>query len=67
MRNPIPIVALLVWCGVALAAAPAAHSPAASVPRSLDIPEGALVAPGKAPELDLLFTGDVMGYVDPCG
>jgi hypothetical protein len=67
MRRSISILALLVWCGVALAAAPAAPAPPASVPRSLDIPEGALVAPGKAPELDLLYTGDVMGYIDPCG
>ncbi len=30
-------------------------------------PQGALIAPGKAPDASLLFTGDVLGYVDPCG
>jgi hypothetical protein len=51
------------------AKAPAAKAPAAaaSVPRSLDVPDGALVAAGKAPELDVLGTGDVIGYIEPCG
>jgi hypothetical protein len=30
-------------------------------------PPGALVAPGNPPDLTLLYTGDVIGYVDPCG
>jgi len=30
-------------------------------------PQGALIAPGKAPDVTLLFTGDVLGFVDPCG
>jgi 5'-nucleotidase/UDP-sugar diphosphatase len=37
------------------------------VPRSLDVPNGSLVAAGKAPEVDLLYTGDVMGYLETCG
>ena len=28
---------------------------------------GALVVSGPAPELFLLYTGDVIGYLDPCG
>lgn len=34
---------------------------------SFKLPDGALVAPGKAADLTLLYTGDVLGYVDPCG
>ncbi len=30
-------------------------------------PSGALIAPGTAADLTLLYTGDVVGYVDPCG
>lgn len=30
-------------------------------------PAGALVAPGEAPQVGLLYTGDVVGYIDPCG
>jgi len=26
-----------------------------------------LIAPGKTPELTLIHTGDVIGYLDPCG
>jgi 2',3'-cyclic-nucleotide 2'-phosphodiesterase (5'-nucleotidase family) len=41
--------------------------PAAEVPLSLDLPEGALLAAGPAPDLELLYTGDVIGYVEDCG
>jgi len=51
----------------AAAAAPAAPPAAPQVPRTLDVPDGALVAGGKAPELDLLYTGDVIGFIEPCG
>jgi hypothetical protein len=37
------------------------------VPLSLNLPEGALVAPGPAPDLELLYTGDVIGYLEDCG
>jgi len=56
--------ALLTGGALVLAAAPAAIP---SVPRSLDIPDGALVASGPAPELDILYTGDVIGYLEDCG
>lgn len=49
---------------------PAAPAPApgtAIVPRSLEVQGGALIAPGKAPEVDILYTGDVVGYIEPCG
>jgi hypothetical protein len=47
------------------AAAPPAAAP--TVARPLDVPDNALVAPGKAPELELLYTGDVIGFIEPCG
>jgi hypothetical protein len=50
----------------AVPSAPAA-TPAPIVPRSLAVPEGALVAPGAASEIELLYTGDVIGYIEPCG
>jgi hypothetical protein len=30
-------------------------------------PRGAMIAPGKTADLTLLYTGDVIGYIDPCG
>jgi hypothetical protein len=35
--------------------------------KPLSPPAGALVAPGEPPSLTLFYTGDVIGYVDPCG
>ena len=29
--------------------------------------QGGLIAPGRSPELELLFTGDVVGFLEPCG
>ena len=26
-----------------------------------------LIAPGRSPELEILFTGDVVGFLEPCG
>jgi 2',3'-cyclic-nucleotide 2'-phosphodiesterase (5'-nucleotidase family) len=64
MRQSLSMIALLVGCGIAFAGSPTVPP---VVPRSLDIPEGSLVAPGKPPELDLLYTGDVIGYLEDCG
>lgn len=62
-------LAALPATALSAASAPEAHPAAANAapPRSLDLPPGALVAPGKAADLELLFTGDVIGYIDPCG
>jgi hypothetical protein len=49
------------------AAAAAAPAAAPTVPRTLDVPDNALVAGGKAPEVELVYTGDVIGYIEPCG
>jgi hypothetical protein len=74
--------AVLLAAGVATAQAPAPAAPAAApaaaapapvpadaprVPRTLDIPDNALVAAGPAPQLDILYTGDVIGFIEPCG
>ncbi len=46
---------------------------AASVPsgaqagHTLQLPTDALVAPGQPPSLVLLYTGNVIGYLEPCG
>lgn len=37
------------------------------VPPAGEPDEGPLVAPGEAPDLVLLYTGGVVGYVEPCG
>ena len=37
------------------------------VPPAAELDEGPLVAPGEAPDLVLLYTGGVVGYVEPCG
>lgn len=59
-------VALLVRAqSPAPAPAPAAGSE--GIGQSFRPPAGALVAPGRAADLLLLYTGDVVGFVDPCG
>jgi len=62
MKTSIAVGLLAV--GLTLGAAPV---DAPWVPRSLELPDGALVATGKAPELDVLYTGDVIGYLEDCG
>jgi hypothetical protein len=29
--------------------------------------QGGLITPGRSPELEVLFTGDVVGFLEPCG
>jgi hypothetical protein len=51
-----------------LALAAAAEAPPAPNPTQATVaPQGGLVAPGRSPELEILFTGDVIGYLEPCG
>ena len=45
----------------------AAQTAPAEVALSLDLPEGALLAEGPQPDLEILYTGDVIGYVEDCG
>jgi hypothetical protein len=72
MRRSLRSAALLLATTAALSASVAwaqllPPSGAASVPRSLEPPADVLVAPGPAPDLILLHTGDVIGYLEPCG
>ena len=30
-------------------------------------PTAGLIRPGDAPQLSLIYSGDVIGYLDPCG
>ena len=47
---------------------PAAGPPPAERPTSMvGAASGALIAPGRSPELEILFTGDVVGFLEPCG
>lgn len=56
-------IALIVAVVLAAASAGAwAQAGASHLP-----PPGALVAPGNPADVTLLYTGDVIGYVDPCG
>jgi len=52
---------------LAVSAVAAQTVPGAEVALTLDLPEGALLAPGPAPDLELLYTGDVIGYLEDCG
>ncbi|HEX5044931.1 MAG TPA: hypothetical protein VFV75_18700 [Candidatus Polarisedimenticolaceae bacterium] len=52
--------ASLMLAGLALAeSAPASPAPVAG--------QGGLITPGRSPELEVLFTGDVVGFLEPCG
>lgn len=42
-------------------------APSEGYGHSFQAPEGALIAPGKPADLTLLNTGEVLGFVDPCG
>jgi len=62
MKRTFARLAMLSLIAVAAGAPAAAQEGVSTSP-----PAGALVAPGDAPDLTLLYTGDVIGYVDPCG
>jgi hypothetical protein len=51
--------------GCALAALVVGSPPRAQ--QQAAAPTGGLIRPGEAPQLELIFTGDVIGYIDPCG
>ncbi len=66
MRSSRSAALLLVVVGTI--AAPTASPPEQSIPAPS--PPAALPPPlpaGPAPDLDLLFTAEVAGYVEPCG
>ena len=63
----------LAACALALAAIAAGSGAAvqaqdeAAGQQSYRPPRGAMIAQGKTADLTLLYTGDVIGYIDPCG
>lgn len=59
------IGSMVLATGLGLAAT-GAQTPG-TVGRSLDTPLGVLVASGPAPSLAFAYSGDVIGYIDPCG
>jgi hypothetical protein len=61
------VSAAVLAAGLTAAQTPPPPAAPAVVPRTLDVPDGALVAAGKAPEVEILYTGDVIGYIEPCG
>jgi hypothetical protein len=63
----LPLLVLVGGFAAAQAPPPAPPPAAPSAPRSLDPPDNALVAAGSAPEIEMLYTGDVIGFIEPCG
>ena len=63
----------LIGCALAAALATPTRAQSAPSPTASSKPQGslearkALIATGDSPDLFLLYTGDVIGYVDPCG
>lgn len=69
-RLQVALFAALTAAGLALSASLlAGPSPQALKvePVSDPVDEGPLVAGGPAPDLVLVYTGGVVGFVDPCG
>jgi hypothetical protein len=52
---------------LALVAATAWAQEAVPQQSGATVPPGALIAPGDSPALTVLFSGNVVGYIDPCG
>jgi hypothetical protein len=74
LRGAVAAVLLAAASSVARAQVPLgkqtgtpAPQPGVEAPKSLEVPPGQVVVAGKSPNLILLYTGDVIGFVDPCG
>jgi hypothetical protein len=66
LRLPFPI-RLLPIAAVAAIVLGGADAPAVEAPMSTAKPLEAPLAPGPTPDLDLLFTSQVAGWIEPCG
>ncbi len=65
MRIRVAVVAAsLMLAGLALAESAPVPVPAPAAPAA---GQAGLLAPGRSPELEILFTGDVVGFLEPCG
>ncbi len=53
--------------GLGLVLAMSGGAAQAEVSHSFHVPTQALVASGRAPDLIVLYTGNVVGYLEPCG
>ena len=62
---------VLLGCAIAAAASSVSWSqtadPGVTAPVATAESRRALIDPGESPDLFLLYTGDVIGYLDPCG
>jgi len=70
MANRLLLASRVALAAAALSAALLASGQSAvpnGMGESFRQPPGALVAPGRAADLSILHTGDVVGFVDPCG
>ncbi len=65
-RVPFPI-RLLSIAAVAALLLGGADTPAVEAPMSTARPLEAPLLPGPTPDLDLLFTAQVAGWIEPCG
>ena len=59
--------ASLMLAGMALAQSAPTRTPLPAAPAAPVAGQGGLLAPGRSPELEILFTGDVVGFLEPCG
>jgi len=66
MLKPFTVAAMMT-AGLFLAGPPAVAATPDASQQSFRPPRGAMIAPGKAADLVLLYTGDAIGYLDPCG
>ena len=78
-RRPLEAAILLAAFVAVVGLAPSGAAQGKAVPNTVSDPNlsgslaavspegGPLVAPGPAPDIIVLFTGRVVGYVEPCG
>jgi len=68
MRIRVALAAAsLMLAGTVLAqSAPTVATPPAPAVNPPASPQG-LITAGRSPELEMLFTGDVVGFLEPCG
>ena len=69
-RAPIRMfLGLLVVATLSLTLAQRKSEPVTPDPVGPDpaVPRRSLIAAGETPDLFLIYTGDVIGYLDPCG
>lgn len=65
VRSPVPCLFLLGLAALALAAAAPPQGTPPAGPAEDGVPPP--LPPGPAPDLDLVFTAQVVGWLEPCG